>query len=140
MDVHEFRELWQGPHGKKNKYRVSNVSERTWRGDWHWEREIVFHSKGEMHRFCELLILEKNGTIKGLQTQPRYLITPAHDMTDGTRAKSEYYIGDFFYYEKDQNGTWQPICEDYKGYRTQEYIKKSKKAKSMHPRVQFREL
>ncbi len=66
---------------------------------------LVFDSKKEAGRYRELLLLEKNGIIKELETQKKFEIVPK---TDKVR-RARFYVADFVY-TKDGN----KIIEDVK--------------------------
>lgn len=75
---------------------------------------ILFDSKREAERYCQLKILLKAGIITNLELQPAYEI----------RIKGKKictYFADFRYIE---NGN--TVIEDSKGFRTKEYILKKK--------------
>lgn len=83
---------------------------------------IIFDSKKEANRYCELMILQRAGKIQNLQRQVRYLLIPAQYDDEGNRIESYCnYIADFVYRE---NG--KLIVEDVKGFKTPEYILKRK--------------
>jgi len=76
---------------------------------------IVFHSKREANRYCELKLLEKSGEIGQLEMQCRYALKVV-----GQKIGS--YVADFTYWDKDGNFH----CEDVKGFRTPLYRWKKK--------------
>lgn len=88
--------------------------------------DIVFHSKKEMNRYKELLLLQKANEINGLSLQVPFTLIE----------KSEYgrkikYIADFVYYE---NG--EVIVEDVKGMKTDVYkLKKRLFEEKYHIRI-----
>lgn len=77
---------------------------------------IVFDSKKESERYCELLLLQKTGEISNLELQKEFLLLP---IENGEKAVK--YIADFVYMENRKM-----IIEDVKGVRTQAYIIKQK--------------
>ena len=82
---------------------------------------IKFDSKKEVVRYRELSLLERAKAIKDLKLQVKFELIP--------KQKDEracYYIADFTYYEKDQNGEWRFVVEDCKGVRTDVYRIKRK--------------
>lgn len=93
---------------------------------------IVFASKREARRYCELKLLQRAGKIKDLELQKTFELLPVqreHD-TIGKRGgvkkgkvieQSVKYVADFVYTE---NG--QTVVEDTKGFRTKDYIIKRK--------------
>lgn len=94
---------------------------------------IVFDSKKEMRRYCELKLMERAGNIKNLELQKPFELIPAQREPDtiGKRGglikgkvieNSVKYVADFVY--TDENG--RRIVEDTKGFRTKDYIIKRK--------------
>ena len=99
---------------------------------------MIFDSKKEYKRWCELRILEKAGAISNLQRQVKYVLIPAQYVPTGEvyqKGKMKgypkkklverecSYIADFVYYIPESNF---PVVEDTKGMRTKEYILKRK--------------
>ena len=93
---------------------------------------IVFDSKKEAARYCELKLLQRAGKIKGLELQKTFELIPAQREPDtiGKRGgvkkgkvieQSVKYVADFVYTE---NG--KTIVEDTKGFKTKDYIIKRK--------------
>ena len=78
---------------------------------------LVFDSRREYHRWCELKLLERAGRIWELKRQVKFELIPKQD---GERAC--YYIADFTY--RDNTGVL--IVEDCKGCRTEVYRLKKK--------------
>lgn len=85
---------------------------------------LVFDSRKEYKRFCELQIMEAGGLIKNLQRQVKYVLIPAQREPDtvGKRGGIKQgelierecsYIADFCY----QLPTGETIVEDVKGYK-----------------------
>lgn len=81
----------------------------------------VFHSKKELHRYEELLLLEKAGQIHGLKREVKFLLIPSQRETIWKNGKPKQgkciereisYIADFVYTE---NG--QLVVEDVKGFK-----------------------
>ena len=94
---------------------------------------IVFDSKKEARRYCELKLLERAGKIKNLELQKAFELIPAQREHDaiGKRGgiikgkvieNSVKYVADFVY--TDENG--KTVVEDTKGFRTKDYIIKRK--------------
>ena len=142
MSVDEYRKLGK----QRTKFNVGTASTRTWKGVWHWERMLVFDSARELKRFAELILLEDTSKILGLQVQPRFEISPTYIMTNGTLQRGQVYVGDFFYYrmtdevfDGDQLNR-VPVCEDVKGFKTQVYKSKIRKARAMYPEIEFVEV
>lgn len=87
---------------------------------------IRFDSQKEASRWAELRILEKDGVIKDLRRQVKYILIPAQYIQPkkGRRKLIEKecsYLADFVYTE---NG--KTVVEDTKGVRTAAYIVKRK--------------
>lgn len=93
----------------------------------------VFHSRKELRRYEELLLLEKAGQIHNLRREVKYLLIPSQRETIWKNGKPRQgkvierevsYIADFVY---EENG--QTIVEDVKGgnaTKTDVYIVKRK--------------
>jgi hypothetical protein len=93
----------------------------------------VFHSRKELRRYEELLLLEKAGQIHNLQREVKYLLIPSQRETIWKNGKPRQgkvierevsYIADFVY---EENG--QTIVEDVKGgsaTKTDTYVIKRK--------------
>ena len=90
----------------------------------------VFHSKKELHRYEELLLLEKAGMIQGLKRQVKFLLIPSQRETIWKKGKLRQgkvieqeisYVADFVYCE---DGIL--VVEDAKGVKTKDYIIKRK--------------
>lgn len=77
-----------------SKYRVSRKEDRTYNG-------IVFDSKAELKRYCELLLLVKAGEIRDLKTQEEYLLQPAF-IYNKQKIREIKYTADFVYTEGDK--------------------------------------
>lgn len=103
-----------------NKYHTAAKERRTIDG-------ITFASRAESVRYCELKLLEKNGSIKNLKLQPRFLLIPK---TEHERAC--FYVADFEY-EKDG----AHIVEDVKGVKTAAYKIKRKLFRWKYPEYVF---
>ncbi len=83
---------------------------------------IVFDSKKELHRYWELLELEKLNLIKQLQLQKKFVLQDKFKM-NGKTIRAITYIADFYYYDIQKNCY---IVEDVKGYRNEVYKIKKK--------------
>ena len=81
---------------------------------------IVFDSRREADRYCELKLLQRAGKISALRLQVPFELQPAFTV-NGKKVRPIHYIADFVYKE---NG--QYIVEDAKGHRTKEYMLKRK--------------
>lgn len=83
---------------------------------------IKFDSKKEARRYKELKVLERAGTIKELELQPRFILQDKFKLEGKTHRKIEY-VADFKYWDKEKE-TW--IVEDVKGVKTDVYKLKKK--------------
>jgi len=81
---------------------------------------ILFHSKGEANRYCELKLLEKVGKIKDLKLQVPFKIYIKEILICK-------YIADFVYFEDSKE-----VVEDFKGVKTASYNLKKKLMKAVH--------
>lgn len=106
---------------------------------------IVFDSKKEYRRWCELKLLEKGGVITDLQRQVKFVLIPAQrepseigkrgGVKKGKLLEKECsYYADFVYLE---NGC--KVVEDTKGIRTADYIIKRKLMLYIH-KIRIREI
>lgn len=95
---------------------------------------LVFDSKKEYKRYCELKMMEASGIISNLQRQVKYILIPCQREPDiiGKRGgihkgkvieKECAYYADFVYQLTD---TGETVVEDSKGMRTTEYKIKRK--------------
>lgn len=93
---------------------------------------LIFQSRKEYRRWCELKMMEASGVISDLQRQVKYVLIPTQRKPDtiGKRGgihkgkmieKECYYVADFVYQSKGET-----IVEDTKGMRTKDYIIKRK--------------
>lgn len=80
---------------------------------------IKFHSKKEAARYRTLLLLEKAGTIRDIELQPRFRLVVNGELICT-------YVADFRY-----RSGGQVIVEDVKGFRTREYVLKRKLMKAL---------
>ena len=90
----------------------------------------VFDSRKEMHRYQELLLLEKAGQINNLRRQVKYILIPAQRETVIKKGKPRpgkvierevAYTADFVY---EENG--KTVVEDVKGMKTRDYVLRRK--------------
>lgn len=86
---------------KRSRFQVSPKSERTYDG-------IVFASKGEMRRYCELKRLEQAGLIRDLRLQPEFRC----EINGMLFCR---YTADFSYFHVDKN---ESFVEDVKSTGT----------------------
>lgn len=101
---------------------------------------IVFDSKKEARRYQELLLLERNGIIKDIQRQVKFVLIPAQREPDSIGARGGVhkgkvlenecsYIADFVYFDNVAN---EIVVEDTKGFRTKDYVIKRKLMLKVH--------
>lgn len=95
---------------------------------------VSFDSKKEAKRFDELLILAKQGIIKGLVLQPEFEIIPTVRHNGKTLCKIKY-IADFKYKQDDKT-----IIEDVKGFKTDVYNLKKRLFLLQNPDLEFMEV
>jgi hypothetical protein len=115
---------------RKNKYKNKKVE----------IDGIVFDSKKEARRYQELLLLERNGIIKDIQRQVKFVLIPAQREPDSIGARGGVhkgkvlenecsYIADFVYFDNIAN---EVVVEDTKGFRTKDYVIKRKLMLKIH--------
>lgn len=113
---------------------------------------ILFDSKREAERYCELRLLQKAGKIKDLQMQVPFELVPAQyelgteikQTRSGLKArtvqrcveKAVKYVADFVYTDAE---TGEKVVEDTKGVRTKDYIIKRKLMLYVHG-IKIREI
>lgn len=94
----------------------------------------TFDSMKEYRRYLDLILLEKEGSIKDLQRQVKYLLIPAQREPDSVGKRGAVkkgklierevaYFADFVYTD---TATGETVVEDTKGMRTTDYILKRK--------------
>ena len=66
---------------------------------------MKFDSKGELNRWCELVLLQKSGVINELYRQIRFCVQEKQGKTRGI-----YWVPDFCYFQSDG----QAVIEDFK--------------------------
>ncbi len=91
---------------------------------------INFHSKREASRYKSLKFLESVKRIRNLQLQVKYEF-----VINGYKIGS--YKADFVY-EELEDGEWNPVVEDSKGYRTKDWIRTRKLMMACH-QIEVRE-
>ena len=108
--------------GYMNIYRY-NVDKSKYRAKKTVVDGITFASKKEAERYIQLRFLEKQGTIKGLQRQVKFVLIPKQvdKRTKKTIERECAYYADFVYYMHGEK-----IVEDVKGIRTDVYKLKRK--------------
>lgn len=96
---------------------------------------IVFDSKAEARRYCELSLMQKAGEISDLRLQVPFGLIETQRRSDGSVERGVTYVADFTY--RDRNG--QLVVEDAKGTRTREYVLKRKMMLKIHG-IEIREV
>ena len=113
---------WQ--HNRRNKYGARKVT----------KNGLIYDSKKEARRAAFLETLEKEGVIRDLRRQVKFVLIPTQREPDtlgprGGRKPGKVierecsYIADFVYIDTKKGET---VIEDTKGVRTKEYIIKRK--------------
>ena len=122
MSAKQFREMLQPQ--KTNKYNAIKTE----------TDGIVFDSKKEATRYYSLMLLAKEGKIKNLQRQVRFVLQDEFVNNDKQKVRPIFYIADFCY---ERNG--KKIVEDVKSpaTRTQVYIIKKKLFQFRYPEYKF---
>lgn len=92
---------------------------------------VTFDSAKEAARWHNLRLLERAGQIRNLRRQVRYDFT-----INGVKVGS--YIADHEYDELN-NGVWEPVTEDVKGFKTQVYALKRRMMLGFH-NIKIREV
>lgn len=92
---------------------------------------LLFASKKEARRYCELKLLLRAGEIKDLRMQKKYELIPKQG-----NERSVNYIADFVYFDNRLN---KLVVEDTKGFKTKEYIIKRKLMKFIH-QIEIKEI
>lgn len=92
---------------------------------------LKFDSAKEAARWRDLRLLERAGQIRNLRRQVRYDFT-----INGVKVGS--YIADHEYDELN-NGVWEPVTEDVKGFKTQVYALKRRMMLGFH-NIKIREV
>lgn len=101
-----------------------------------------YDSKKEHKRANELKLLEKNGYISNLEEQKVFELQPSFKVVSNKppfkleAIRAIKYIADFYYYDNEKR-KW--IVEDSKGFRTKDYIIKSKMLRYIYKEIIFLE-
>jgi hypothetical protein len=90
---------------------------------------IVFDSKREANRYCELKLLEKAGKIKDLKLQHQFVLQPPFKK-NGKTIRAITYVADFVYFDLER---MRNVVEDVKGYKTDVYQLKKKMFEYKYP-------
>ena len=92
---------------------------------------ILFDSKREADRYCELKLLERAGKIKDLQLQYRFVLQPSF-RKNGKTVGAITYVADFVYLDLER---LRNVVEDAKGYKTEGYKLKKKMFEYKYPEL-----
>lgn len=84
---------------------------------------MMFDSKREWQRYCELKMLLRGGAISDLQRQVSYELVPNQRINGKVAERPVRYVADFVYRDAE---TGKTVVEDVKGVRTKDYIIKRK--------------
>ena len=93
-------------------------------------------SKKEFKRGLVLKQLEKEGKIKDLQEQVKFELQPPFRNLQGKAIRKIEYVPDFVYFNCEKQVM---VCEDVKGFKTKDYILKSKLFQFKYPHYYFLE-
>lgn len=101
-----------------------------------------YDSKKEARRGVQLELMQKNGYISNLEKQKKFELQPSFKVVDTKppfklkTIRAINYIVDFYYYDNEKK-KW--IAEDVKGFRTKDYIIKSKLFQYIYNGITFLE-
>lgn len=94
---------------------------------------IRFHSAKEAHRYGELRLLLRAGTIFRLELQPVYRLCAWRPAFKGEPILIGHYVADFRYcYRADCVCAWGCVIEDVKGMKTPLYTWKKKHVEAQY--------
>lgn len=92
---------------------------------------ITFDSKAEARRYTQLKLLERAGTIRELELQPKFELQQKYQSGSGKNIRGIFYVADFLYIDTE---TGKTVIEDVKGRKTAVYnLKKKIFEKLYHP-------
>lgn len=94
---------------------------------------IKFDSRKEANRYTELKLLERVGSIKHLELQPKFLLQESFKHK-GKTIRALYYVADFKYFDKKK---FKMVVEDVKGMKTDVYKIKKKLFLFKYPEFHF---
>lgn len=83
---------------------------------------IVFDSKLEAARYCELKMMKQAKKIRDLKLQPEFILIPSFKKNGKTYRKCSY-IADFSYFDVEKG---KMVIEDVKGFKTEVFKLKRK--------------
>lgn len=114
------------PDGRKYRRTERSDDQDAAKSKYHAEKVTIngirFDSKKEANRYRQLRIMERAGTISGLQLQVPFVLIPKN-----SNGREIRYIADFVY---TQDG--QQVVEDVKGFKTAVYKLKRRMMKEIH--------
>lgn len=110
MSAKQYREMLEPK--KSNKFHAVKTE----------SAGIIFDSKKESIRYSQLILLEKEGKVKNIQRQVRFVLQEGFINNQNEKIKPIYYIADFCY---ERNGI--KIVEDVKSPATKTPVYKIKK-------------
>lgn len=84
-----------------------------------------YDSIGEAKRHQQLQIMERAGLIRDLKFQTKITLLESFKYNSKC-IRGITYKPDFEYFEKNKNGDWVRVIEDFKGFRNQVYKIKKK--------------
>lgn len=126
MSEEEFRQLT----GQKAEIKPSKMRNVLTRVDG-----IVFASRAEANRYCELKMLMQTGIVKVFVRQPHFLLQEGYEKDGEWLGKLEY-VADFLVCYADGRAE----IEDVKGRRTRTYIDKRKLFERKYPQLKIIEV
>lgn len=91
---------------------------------------VRFASKAEAKRDAELKLLERDGSVRNLQRQPRFPL-----LVNGVKVCT--YVGDWQYQERVPGG-WRHVVEDKKGVQTPAFKIKWALARALYQGMEWR--
>lgn len=111
----EYKAYLEGkpnPSKKKSKYHNKKTA----------VDGMLFDSKKEAERYCELNLLQREGKINKLELQPVFPLLEAFEYR-GEKIRPVLYVADFQYVDLE---TGEEVVEDVKGMKTDVYKMKRK--------------
>jgi len=120
----EYRHMLTAKPRRAHKYRAVKVEL-----DGH-----RFDSQAEASQYRLLRLMEREGIIRDLELQPRFLLKAAFTDSNGKRHRKVEYVADFQYVES--NG--HTVIEDVKGVSTPVFRLKEKLFRAEYPELDLR--
>ena len=97
---------------------------------------IIFSSKKESLRYCELKLLKKAGLIKDFNCQPTFLLQDGYKKKDGKIVRPIMYIADFEIFYPDGHCEVEDVKSP--GTITQVFRIKRKLLEMQYPEINFK--